>query len=570
MHASRVTRPDSPARSAAAALLMQSPVKRYASIVENAVEGIFQSTPDGRYLLVNPSLAKLYGYDSPAELMASVQDISRSVYVDPGVRGEFKRLMEQSGEVRGLEYRVRRKGGDVIWISEHARAVRDERGEVIYYEGFVQDITHRKQVEEDLRRAKEAAEAANIAKSQFLAVMSHEIRTPMNGVIGMASLLETTCLTAEQRDFVATIRQSSDALLTIINDILDFSKIESGRLELEEEEFSLPDCIEGALDLVAPLAAAKALDLMSEWGDGVPRKVRGDPTRLRQILVNLLGNAIKFTDRGKVLLSVQRTQVCPRAEPSPGPVGLMFSVRDTGIGIPEESVGRLFQSFTQVDASTTRRFGGTGLGLVISQRLARLMGGDITVESKAGQGSTFRLTVDLTELPAATPPGMHPDHPSPAGVAVPVEPPPARTERILLAEDNTVNQKVALRMLAQLGYRADVVANGLEVIEAVQRQPYDIILLDLQMPEMDGLETALRIRTFDSPPFELRPWIIAVTANAMRGDRERCLAAGMDDYITKPIRREELAASLARWGAPARRSAGPSARTEPVGGGRSG
>ncbi|MBL9204838.1 MAG: response regulator [Opitutaceae bacterium] len=565
-----MSRSDPPTRSAAAALLMQSPVKRYASIVENAVEGIFQSTPDGRYLLVNPSLAKLYGYDSPAELMASVQDISRSVYVDPGVREEFKRLMAQSGEVRGLEYRVRRKGGDEIWISEHARAVRDERGEVLYYEGFVQDITRRKRVEEDLRHAKEAAEAANIAKSQFLAVMSHEIRTPMNGVVGMASLLETTSLTAEQRDFVATIRQSSDALLMIINDILDFSNIESGRLELEEEEFSLPDCIEGALDLVAPLAAAKALELLSEWGDHVPRRVRGDPTRLRQILVHLLGNAIKFTDCGNVVLSVQRIQPGARAEPATGPVGLVFSVRDTGIGIPEESVGRLFQSFTQVDASTTRRFGGTGLGLVISQRLARLMGGDLTVESKAGQGSTFRLTVDLTALPAATSPGNHPDPSLPAGVATPVEPPPVRTERILLAEDNAVNQKVALRMLAQLGYRADVAANGLEVIEAMQRQPYDIILLDLQMPEMDGLETALRIRTFDSPPFGLRPWIIAVTANAMRGDRERCLAAGMDDYIAKPIRREELAASLARWGAPLRRSAGPLARAEPVGVARSG
>ncbi len=326
----------------------------YRSIVQNAVEGIFQSTPEGHYLLVNPALARMYGYGSPEELLHSVRDISRSIYVDPGVRLEFKRLMERDAEVRGLEYQVRRKDGSIIWISEHARAVRSETGAVLYYEGFIQDITGRKTVEAELREAKEAAEAASVAKSQFLAMMSHEIRTPMNGVIGMTSLLLDSPLTPEQHEYTETIRQSGDALLGIINDILDFSKIESGRLDLEHEEFIVRDCVEGALDLLAPRATEKNLDLLCEIAEGTPGFARGDSSRLRQILVNLLSNAVKFTETGEVLLSVHAQ---PRAD---GRFELHFSVRDTGIGIPPAARGRLFQSFSQVDASTTRRYGGTG------------------------------------------------------------------------------------------------------------------------------------------------------------------------------------------------------------------
>lgn len=659
----------------------RAPADGYASIVRNAVEGIFQSTPEGHYLLVNPALARLYGYESPAELMRNVTDISRSIYVDPAVRQEFKRLMAERGEVRGLEYQVRRKDGTVIWISEHARAVAGDDGAVLYYEGFVQDITHRRRIEDELRAAKEAAEAANVAKSQFLAVMSHEIRTPMNGVIGMASLLERTTLTPEQAEYVETIRQSGDALLTIINDILDFSKIESGRLELEQEPFVLQDCIDGALDLLAPAATAKGLDLLYESSDGLPTLVRGDASRVRQILVNLLGNAVKFTSAGEVVLTVRAEPTAPShgADESlagaPARTVLTFSIRDTGIGIAPEALARLFQAFTQVDASTTRRYGGTGLGLVISRRLARLMDGDLTAESTVGQGSVFRFSVIL-DLPVEQPPparsagrlSLHgkrllivddnatnrailsrfalewnmlpiavasgpealdrlqagepfdfaildfqmpdmdgnmlalairqfrtarelplillsslgqlelvkrrelfaaclhkPAKPaliletllSVAGhrdaehrertVAPPAEPAAAtHPERILLAEDNVVNQKVALRMLTHLGYRADVVANGLEVLAAFARQDYDIVLLDLQMPEMDGLEAARHLRT---QPLRLgapRPWIVALTANAMQGDRESCLAAGMDDYLCKPINPTELAAALAR------------------------
>ena len=644
---------------------------RYRSIVENAVEGIFQSTPDGRYLLVNPALARMYGYASCEELLAGVSDISRSIYVDPAVRDEFKRLMDRDGEVHGLEYEVRRKDGGRLWISEHARAVRDETGRVLYYEGFIQDITRRRGAEDALRAAKEAAEVANRAKSQFLAVMSHEIRTPMNGVIGMASLLLDSPLSAEQRDFVEIIRQSGDSLLTVINDILDFSKIESGKIELEDEEFALRECVESALDLLAPRASKKGLDLLYEIAESAPRRVLGDSTRLRQILVNLLGNAVKFTERGEVVLSL-------RPEQSAGSrVRLHFAVRDTGIGIPAEALDRLFQSFSQVDASTTRRFGGTGLGLAISKRLAEVMGGGMSVESDAGRGATFSfsilvnaaegapdavieapsraaiegrrlLIVDdnatnrriLTTLARAHGVGSYAvasgpealavlatgerfdfaildmqmpemdgamlarvirrDHPeadmplvllsslgqreligdrgvffayltkpakpaqivdvlaqaaahpgrrtsrSPADGARPGSSPRHRSERVLLAEDNAVNQKVALHMLAHLGYRADVAANGHEVLAALRRQPYDIVLMDVQMPEMDGCEATTRLRADPMRCAYGRPWVIALTANAVQGDRERCLAAGMDDYVSKPIKIPDLTAALER------------------------
>jgi PAS domain S-box-containing protein len=653
-----------------------SSLERFQSIVQNAVEGIFQSTPDGKYLLANPALARMYGYDSPEHLTSSVRDISQSIYVDPDVRRQFQELMERDGEVRGLEYQVRRRDGEIIWISEHARAVRNEVGTVLYYEGFIQDITQRKSAETELRSAKEAAESASVAKSRFLAVMSHEIRTPMNGVIGMTSLLLNSALTADQYEYVETIRKSGDALLGIINDILDFSKIESDRIELEHEEFLLRECIDGAIDLLAPRAAEKSLDLLCEIVDGTPTLVRGDITRLRQILVNLLGNAVKFTERGEVLLTTQaRARIDGRIE-------LHFAVEDTGIGIPAEAVARLFQSFSQVDASTTRRYGGTGLGLVISKRLIELMGGAIAVESEPGRGSTFRFhvvmvavseqampspsrapfipqlaghrllvvddnatnrrilsalaqrwqiecvalergidalalirsgehfdfaildmqmpvmdgvmlarrireikTVDelplvlLTSLGQTDPSGdeklfvrclSKPAKPiqifdvlarlasreNATAKSQPAPPLPASTvvaQRVLLAEDNSVNQKVALRMLDRLGCRADLAANGLEALEAVRRQDYDIILMDVHMPEMDGLEATRRLRA--SGDRSSRPWIVALTANAMLGDREACIAAGMDDYITKPIRLPELAAALTRAGAVAAGSA---------------
>jgi signal transduction histidine kinase len=376
------------------------------------------------------------------------------------------------------------------------------------------------------------------AKTEFLAYMSHEIRTPMNGVLGMTTLLRDTPLSAAQIELVETIRNSGDSLLTIVNDILDFSKVEAGRIDLEARPFHLWQSIEDAMKVLAPRASEKGLDLVLHIDPGVPQVVVGDVTRLRQVLLNLLSNAIKFTERGSVTLSAET-----EARRTSGEIGLHFAVGDTGVGIPADRMDRLFKPFAQIDSSTSREFGGTGLGLVISKRLAELMGGDISVESEPGHGSTFHFSITVvpgSTAPAAVDAGT--DRTADASFAK------RWPLRLLLADDNVINQRVGVGLLKRLGYTVDVAANGAQVLLALDTHVYDVILLDVHMPDMDGYETARRIRAKWPANEPGRPRMIATTASAMQSDRDRCLEAGMDDYVSKPMQVEMLQAALERCG----------------------
>jgi len=501
------------------------------NLIDHASAPIIVWNPLFRITRFNRAFERLTGCNA-AEVLGKPLDIlfppdSREASMDRMHRALLGEFWE------AVEIPILRSDGSrriVLWNS--ATIYDKDKTKVVAAIAQGHDITDRKLAEADLLKAKEAAEMGTRTKSEFLANMSHEIRTPLNAVIGLTGILLDTELSPEQEDCIETIRNSGEALMAIINDILDLSKIEGGKLDLERQAFNLAECVDASLDLVANEAYKKGLTISRFMDPGVPVAVIGDVTRLRQVLVNLLSNAIKFTDHGSILVQVSSIEKGNLIEAH-------FAVKDTGIGISSESLGRLFQSFSQVDASITRKYGGSGLGLVISKRLVELMGGKIWAESKIGEGSIFHFTITAEACPAVMDQGARR-----ASRPELLYPNDSQTMRILLVEDNAINQKVANKMLKRLGYRADLAANGLEALEALNLRHYDLILMDVQMPEMDGLEATKRIRTM---PIN-QPYIIAMTAHALKGDRETCMAAGMNDYISKPVKLEELKAALEeRW-----------------------
>jgi len=526
---------------------------RYRALFENALEGIFQTTPEGLYSSANPRLAEIYGYGSADELMAEVRDIGSQLYVDPSRREAFRQCMAQHGKVVGFESQVRRRDGQVIWISENAKAVKDAAGKLLYYEGTVEEITERKH-NAALQAEVSAAVAASHSKSLFLANMSHEIRTPLNGVIGMLELLRASSMTPQQSRYLEIANGSATMLLGLINNILDFSKIESGKLELERIQVDLRALVMQQRDAFLHRAAQKNVIVMAHVDEHVPPLVWGDSGRIQQLLMNLLSNALKFTPSGKVEIRVGS------GESANGVSQIRFSVSDTGIGIPADRRNRLFEHFSQVDASTTRKYGGTGLGLALCKQLVGAMGGKIDVDSEPGKGSTFwfELPLETAIGPAVMPVLSAPLNLPAQRDAQPL--PRLRSESaakasanesgtpILVVDDNDINQLVAVEMLRAEGFSCRTASNGREAVEWVQREPFALVLMDCQMPEMDGFEATEKIRAWEADHKEdEKPIpIIALTASAIRGDRERCIACGMNDYATKPLIREQLLRQIRR------------------------
>ncbi len=528
--------------------------KKYRSIFDDSLEGMFQSSFDGRFITVNKSLAKMLGYESKDELMQL--NLMSDLYKDHKERLKLIEILKEKGVVENYTVTLLKKDGTELIARLNDRIVEDDLSGEIHFEGSIQDITkeveaenRRRQAEvqlvEEKNRADKLANEAqklNIIKSQFLANMSHEIRTPMNGIIGYLTLIEKDVYDSkeEMKQFALGAKQSAESLLEIINDILDLSKIESGKVKLEEKEIDLNKIIDDSVSILLARAGEKGLSIKKIIAKGTPLNLIGDSTRLRQVFVNLISNAIKFTSRGAIEISVYLK------ERENDKAVIFVAVKDSGVGISQDKIGELFKPFSQVDDSPTRNFGGTGLGLVICKEFVNMMDGDIGVESKPGSGSTFYFTFKLktqkeqhlykeNELSRIY--EFQGNKPVKA-VNLKIFNNIRKKYRILLAEDNVVNQKIAMKILTDYGFKAHAVSNGFEALGEAVKGIYDAILMDVQMPGMDGFSATLQIRRLEGNPGKVP--IIALTAHAMQGDKERCFASGMNEYVTKPISGDEL------------------------------
>ena len=492
---------------------------------ENAAIGMAVVSTDGHWLRVNQALCDIVGYSADDLRQLTFQDITHPDDLDADLGFVEQMLRGEIGDFQ-MDKRYFHADGHIVWVQLNCSVVRDENGAPMHFISQIQDVTARREAEERLRESEHRALLASKTKSQFLANMSHEIRTPLNGVIGMAELLADSPLSDAQRGHVDGMRSAANSLLAIINDILDLSKIEAGKLDLDCADFSLSGVINETIALFAMTAATKGIELRHESCDDYDA-VRGDAVRVRQVLANLIGNGVKFTERGEVVIRSGR-----------GVDGrVRFEVHDTGVGIPFDAQERLMTPFEQGDASTTRRFGGTGLGLAICRDLVALMNGDLGFTSAPGEGSTFVVTLPL-----------EPAHGDPSAaapvVAAVTRAPHAGGREVLLAEDNAVNQFVARAMLERLGWHVTVVDDGQKAIDALRADDFDLVILDCQMPVLDGYGAARAIRSMAGPKAKIP--ILAMTANALAEDRQRCLDAGMDEYVAKPITKELIASALDR------------------------